>query len=80
MCSEACSQHHERIAAVSEAHSLRAAADEFIEIQKGFLRNYRQFISVIDAFRRHYNLEKYSLREIDIFLWLAGKELFPRKY
>ena len=27
-----------------------------------------------------HKLEKFSLRQIDIFLWLTGKEYFPKKY
>jgi hypothetical protein len=29
---------------------------------------------------RHYALKRFSWRQIDVFLWLAGKDSFPRKY
>ena len=56
------------------------ATDEFIGFDKADLKNYDRFIQIIEQFRRYYGLKKYSLREIDNFLWLAGKEWFPRKY
>lgn len=56
------------------------AADGFNGFDKGDLKNYERFIEIIKSFQRFYRLEKFTLREIDIFLWLAGKEWFPRKY
>jgi hypothetical protein len=56
------------------------SADSFDGFTKGDLTNYERFIEIIKGFQSHYKLEKYSLREIDIFLWLAGKDWFPRKY
>jgi len=56
------------------------ATDGFNSFDKGDLRNYGRFIEIIRSFQSFYKLEKFSLRQIDIFLWLAGKEWFPRKY
>ena len=56
------------------------STDKFNGFDKRDLKDYRRFIDIIKSFQRFYGLEKYSLREIDIFLWLAGKEWFPRKY
>ncbi len=56
------------------------SADNFNGFDKGDLKNYKHFIEVIKSFQSFYKLEKYSLREIDVFLWLAGKEWFPRNY
>jgi hypothetical protein len=38
------------------------------------------FVQIIMAFQKFYGLGNFSLRQIDIFLWLAGKEIFPRTY
>jgi hypothetical protein len=54
--------------------------DKFNGFDKDDLKHYERFIEVIKSFQRHYELEDFSLREIDIFLWLAGKECFPRTY
>ena len=55
-------------------------ADSFNSFEKVDLKDYCRFIEIIKGFQSFYKLEKFSLREIDIFLWLAGKEWFPRKY
>jgi hypothetical protein len=56
------------------------AVDSFGDFSKSDLRDYSQFMGIIVSFRGFYKLEQLSLRDIDIFLWLAGKECFPRKY
>ncbi|MDD2367199.1 MAG: hypothetical protein PHN84_13640 [Desulfuromonadaceae bacterium] len=55
-------------------------SDRFYEFEQGDLKKYDQFIKIIRKFKQHYELEDFSLREIDIFLWLAGKETFPKTY
>lgn len=54
--------------------------DGFNAFDKSELKNYGRFINIINSFKDCYNLEQFSLREIDIFLWMAGKEYFPKKY
>lgn len=54
------------------------AKDSFGKFRKADLRDYRHFVSAIHGFRLHYGLDKFSLREIDIYLWLAGKDSFRR--
>ena len=56
------------------------SVDSFNGFDKVDLKDYERFIEIIKCFQSFYKLEKFSLREIDIFLWLAGKEWFPRKY
>jgi hypothetical protein len=56
------------------------SADNFNGFDKVDLKDYGRFIEIIKSFQSFYKLEKFTLREIDIFLWLAGKEWFPRKY
>ena len=56
------------------------SADNFDTFDKVGLKNYERFIKVIGSFQSFYNLDKFTLREIDIFLWLAGKDWFPRNY
>ena len=54
--------------------------DKFSRFKKYELKKYDIFLEVIQAFKNFYNLNKFSLRQIDIYLWLAGKEFFPNKY
>lgn len=46
--------------------------DDF-EVEK--LRKYGYFKSVVETFRSHFGLTQYSLKHLDKFLWLYGKEL-----
>lgn len=54
--------------------------DKFSKFKNDDLKDYSKFIKIINEFKEYYKLTKYSLRDIDIFLWLAGKEHFPNKY
>jgi hypothetical protein len=56
------------------------SVDNFNGFNKGDLKKYEHFIKIIKSFQCFYGLERFSLREIDVFLWLAGKEWFPRNY
>ena len=53
---------------------------EFDVFTKNDLKNYERFVEIIRNFRSFYNLDEFSLKQIDIFLWLAGKEYFPKNY
>lgn len=55
-------------------------SDQFCSFEQGDLKNYSKFIEIIWKFKGFYELEEFSLRQIDIFLWLAGKEFFPKSY
>jgi hypothetical protein len=57
-----------------------ASADGFVLFKKTDLKQYDSFVQIIMAFQKFYGLGKFSLRQIDVFLWLAGKEFFPRAY
>jgi hypothetical protein len=54
--------------------------DNFFLFRKDDLKNYSNFICVLNNFRRFYQLDKYNLKQIDKYLWQAGKKHFPRKY
>lgn len=55
-----------------------AKLEHFSQFSKPDLRDYRRFVEVIHGFRNHYRLDQYSLRQIDIYLWLEGKKYFRR--
>lgn len=54
--------------------------DKFAIFKKNDLKDYGRFLDVFYAFRKFYGLDACSLRDIDIFLWMAGKKHYPRKY
>ena len=43
------------------------------------LKEYQSFVRIITKFQKFYKLSAFTLRDIDIYLWLAGKAYFPKK-
>ena len=54
--------------------------DNFFEFKKADLKIYENFKNILEKFRIFYDLEDYDLKQIDKYLWQAGKEYFPRAY
>ncbi len=44
------------------------------------LISYPLYKNVLLEFRKIYNLEKFNLKQIDQYLWQAGKKYFPKNY
>ncbi|MBB5021366.1 hypothetical protein [Desulfurispira natronophila] len=54
--------------------------DNFHTFKKSDLKSYVNFKTAVEKFRCFYGLEQFSLKEVDVYLWLAGKEYFPKQY
>lgn len=54
--------------------------DKFSKFSYNDCRDYQKFYNILNEFRKFYNLKDYTLRQIDIYLWLAGKDYFAKKY
>jgi hypothetical protein len=54
--------------------------DAFHNFEKQDLKTYSRFLEVVLAFREFYGLTAFTLRQVDAYLWLGGKEAFPPKY
>jgi hypothetical protein len=54
--------------------------DKFNKFCNKDLKSYPKFINIIKSLREFYKVDMYSLRQLDIFLWLAGKEYLPNSY
>ena len=54
--------------------------DKFSKFSNSDLKSYPKFIGVLEALREFYNVSTYTLRQLDVFLWLAGKEYLPKNY
>lgn len=52
--------------------------DNFASFKIDDLRDYIIFNEVLNQFAKFYNLEEYSKKELDIYLWQLGKEYFKR--
>ena len=53
--------------------------DRKIQFRNDELKDYRKFVNVIRQMQKEYRIEKLSFRQVDIMLWLAGKEYFPQR-
>ena len=51
--------------------------DKFSSFKTKDLKDYRKFKGILLDFQR-YKLERFNLKEIDRYLWLLGKEFFPK--
>lgn len=54
--------------------------DKFADFENEDLKDYKKYKNIFLAFRKFYGLEKYSLKELDKYLWQVGKKYYPRKY
>ena len=53
--------------------------DRKIQFRNDELKDYRKFVNVIRQMQKEYRIEELSFRQVDIMLWLAGKEYFPQR-
>ena len=44
------------------------------------LRSYEKLKGIFSDFKQYFNITKHDLKQIDKFLWMYGKECFPKKY
>ena len=56
------------------------AKDKYARFRHSDLRRYSRYKTIVSTFREHYNLTQFSFKELDKFLWLYGKTLYPKSY
>ena len=54
--------------------------DAFSSFADGDLKDYVHFKSALIDFRVFYGFEEYNLKLIDKYIWLLGKDYFPKNY
>lgn len=54
--------------------------DGFSVFQDGDLKDFVRFKGILIDFRAYYGLGKYNLKQIDQYVWLLGKDYFPKNY
>ncbi|WP_155591268.1 PD-(D/E)XK nuclease family protein [Lysinibacillus cavernae] len=54
--------------------------DSFSDFPDSDLKDYVKFKGILIDFRAFYGLDKYNLKQIDQYVWLLGKNYFPKKY
>lgn len=55
-------------------------SDKFSVFKNSDLKNYSRYNEILIDFMNFYSLENFNLKEIDKYLWQAGKEYFPMNY
>lgn len=80
-----CSHHQPLLYPIYDNYVIKVLSyfkrlDKFSDFSLNELKNYPKFKKVILDFKTFYNLDKFNLKEIDMYLWQVGKEKFPRKY
>ena len=83
--SKYCSHHNEKDypiydSYVDEVLRYFRARDGFARFQNAELKIYSRFKKLLLAFRAFYGLERFSLKEVDKYIWQLGKEYFPKTY
>lgn len=43
------------------------------------MKEYARFKDILSIFQDKFGLNEFSLKQLDVYLWLLGKEAFPRK-
>lgn len=54
--------------------------DGFSNFYDGDLKDYIRFKEILIDFRAFYSLSEYNLKQIDQYIWLLGKDYFPKNY
>jgi len=54
--------------------------DKFYRFKKDDLKDYPTYREILRQFSKYYSLERYSLKQLDVYLWQAGKKYFPKNY
>lgn len=54
--------------------------DQFSVFKKEDMRTYQRYVSILNDFKKFYGVQEYTMKEIDKYLWQAGKDYFPKRY
>ncbi|NQV48963.1 MAG: hypothetical protein HQ507_00590 [Candidatus Marinimicrobia bacterium] len=54
--------------------------DDFSDFEEKDLKDFKSFKNIIQDYINFYKLTQHNLKEIDKFLWIYGKEMFPPNY
>jgi len=54
--------------------------DKFYKFKKDDLKDYPTYHAVLMEFRKFYGLRYFTVKQIEKYLWQAGKEYFPKQY
>ena len=80
-----CSHHNPEVYPIFDSYVekmliLCKKNDSFCTFENNDLKTYSKFREVLSNFRKFYGLESFDLKQIDKYLWQAGKYYFPKSY
>lgn len=83
--SKYCSHHNERDYPIYDNYVDKVLCffqkkDRFAQFSKVDLKEYRKFKDILITFQSYYDLNQFSLKEVDKYIWQLGKKHFPRSY
>lgn len=83
--SKYCSHHNQEIYPIYDSYVKKMLMhfkniDHFSSFKEKDLRNYDIFIKVLNDFKQFYKLNNFTLKELDKYLWQAGKKYMPNNY
>lgn len=83
--SKYCSRHNPNDYPIYDSYVVKVLKyyrniDKFSKFKEEDLKTYKRFKEVLIEFKTFYKLEKYNLKELDMYLWQFGKKYFPNKY
>lgn len=52
--------------------------DHFADFKNQDLKDYSRFVEILDEFTKFYNIDEYSRKDLDRYLWQLGKDYFKR--
>jgi len=78
-----CANHQPEIYPIYDSYvekMLLHFKDEFGDFLKQNIKDFKKYIDILIRFKNYYKLDSFSLRDIDKYLWQAGKKYFPKNY
>lgn len=83
--SKYCSHHRPKIYPIYDSFAEKMLChfkevDKFHKFNKSDLKDYGIYKDIIQKFSDYYDLGDYDLKQIDKYLWIRGKEFFPKNY
>ncbi len=75
-----CSHHKSELFPIYDKYVVKALMkfkqqDKFAIFKKDDLKNYKTFKRIVEEFKIYYDLQEFSFKEIDKYLWQYGKQL-----
>lgn len=83
--SKYCSHHNPDVFPIYDGYVVKILMhfkrkDGFEKFKKDDLKDYVRFKEILIAFKNHYGIDKYGLKDLDRYLWQLGKRYYPNNY